>query len=197
MTFTFLHPHRQVAARTADFLSAPAHFGPEYTYFSKQYGRIKMRPIRPDDEQRMIRFHEGLSEENIYLRYFEYISLDTRTLHERLAKVCTIGANSYAIVAETPATGRSPAEIIAIGRLTMKEIPRVASFAMLIRNTTDKDIPRELLRRLITVARAYGFRLLHGELLKSDRATLALCESFGFTTQALGEDGIVYVSYPL
>ena len=32
----------------------------------------------------MVRFHESLSEESVYMRYFHTMNLDQRTAHERL-----------------------------------------------------------------------------------------------------------------
>jgi acetyltransferase len=46
--------------------------------------RVRVRPIRPEDEPLMVRFHETLSEQSVYMRYFHMMKLDQRTAHERL-----------------------------------------------------------------------------------------------------------------
>lgn len=186
----------KVTLHPVDFASAPSHFNPDGTYVCKEHGRVKLRPIHPDDEPRMVRFHEGLSEESVYLRYFEHISLDTRTLHERLARVCANTPDSFALVAEGR-TGHEPLEILAVGRLTTTEIPRVASFALLMSDTAGKGLTREMLHRLIVIARAYGFHTLSGELLTGDHDTVNLCRTFGFTMYTANEEGVVHVNYPL
>ena len=43
---------------------------------------ILIRPIRPEDEPMIARFHEGLSERSVYLRYFHLIDLDRRISHQ-------------------------------------------------------------------------------------------------------------------
>lgn len=198
MNLQSLHPSNNRIAGTPDFLSKPRHFDFEQTLFHKDCGRIKLRPICPDDEARMIQFHEGLSEESIYLRYFEHISLDTRTLHERLARVCANSQDSFAIVAERRGMNPHRHEILAVGRLTTTETPGVASFAMLMGDEVQEtEIPRDLFKRLIVIARAYGFHTLSGELLVADHDTLNLCRNFGFTLHTVPEDGIVQVSCPL
>lgn len=198
MNIHLLHPTRNRTAGTPGFLVAPRHCNLEHTVYLKEYGRIKFRPIHSEDEGRMIRFHETLSEESIYLRYFEHISLDTRTLHERLRRVCANTAESFAIVAEKRGTVREPAEILAVGRLTITETPDVAAFAILVSDAAQgTELPREMLKRLITLARAYGFSTLTGELLVADYDTLDLCKNFGFELHTVPEDGIVRVSYPL
>ena len=60
-----------------------------------------IRPIRPEDEPLMVRFHESLSEESVYMRYFHMMNLDQRTAHERLTRICFIDYDrEMALVAE-------------------------------------------------------------------------------------------------
>jgi acetyltransferase len=198
MNIHTLQPTRNKTASPLNLTDVAGKFNPELTLNLKQFGRVKLRPIRADDEARMTRFHETLSEETIYLRYFEHISLDTRTLHERLTKVCTNTPDSYAIVAERQETSTYPSEIVAVGRLTTTEMPATASFAMLMGDSLlDGELPLALLKRLIEIARAHGFQILTGELLVADHDTLTICRSFGFELQTIPEDGLVRVSYIL
>jgi len=198
VNINLLHPAGNRTAGTPDFMTEIPHFDLEQKVSLKAYGQVKFRPIRADDEQCMIRFHESLSEESIYLRYFEHISLDTRTLHERLARVCTNTTDSYAIVAELHETTKHPTEILAVGRLTTTESPTDASFAMLMaEKDQDTDLPRELLKRVIEIARVHGFKTLTGELLVSDHDTLTVCRDFGFELQTVPEGGMVLVNYKL
>jgi acetyltransferase len=87
--------------------------------------RVRVRPIRPEDEPLMVRFHESLSEQSVYMRYFHMMKLDQRTAHERLTRICFIDYDrEMALVAErtdprpgsarswaspaSPATGPTP-----------------------------------------------------------------------------------------
>ena len=49
-----------------------------------------IRPIRPEDEPLMIRFHETLSDQTVYFRYFAMIRLSQRISHERLSRICFV-----------------------------------------------------------------------------------------------------------
>jgi acetyltransferase len=49
-----------------------------------------IRPIRPEDEPLMVKFHETLSDRSIYYRYFHYMKLSQRIAHERLTRICFI-----------------------------------------------------------------------------------------------------------
>ncbi len=75
---------------------------------------VVIRPIRPEDEPAIARFHEQLSERSVYLRYFHLIDLDRRVSHDRLLRICF---NDYdrdiALVAEhreRDSRGRPPAQ---------------------------------------------------------------------------------------
>ena len=94
---------------------------------------VVIRPIRPEDEPLMVKFHGTLSEQSVYLRYFHMEKLDSRVAHERLVKKCFINYESeMALVADwqNPSTGEH--QILAVGRMT--KIPDVceAEVAVLV-----------------------------------------------------------------
>ena len=164
----------------------------------KGFGSLKIRPIQLDDEEEMIRFHQSISEESIYMRYFEYLGLDQRTSHDRLIRICRNTGESYAIVMEASAPPHRQESILAVGRITTTDKPYVATFDTLI--TTEKKAPqlaKVLLKRLVILARAFGFQTLTGELLVADHDALNLCRALGFSLQTLPEDGLVRVTHEL
>jgi acetyltransferase len=179
-----------------NFAVAPANFALEHALSSKGVGRVLLRPISNTDETAMIEFHESISEESIYLRYFEHISLDTRTLHERLARVCTNTPDSFALVAQEVAGGHP--RILAVGRLTTTDKPGQASFGLLVSDAAqDTELPHDLLKRLMELARAQGFQTLAGELLVADHDGLNVCRSLHFDLHTVPEDGLVRVTCKL
>jgi len=184
--------------RPPDFGGRPRRINLEQIAAVKGYGKLNLRPIRLDDEEEMIRFHQAISEESIYLRYFEYLGLDRRTAHNRLVRICSNTPDSYAIVVEHPAAPHHPAAILAVGRLTKTSEPYAASFDLLIVDD-QKAVPlgKVLLQRLIKLARAFGFHVLTGELLVADHDTLNLCRALGFSLQSLPPDGLVRVTLDL
>ena len=73
----------------------------------KDQAPVTIRPIRPEDEPLLVKFHETLSGESVYHRYFSALNLSQRITHERLTRICF---NDYdreiALVAELkPAKG--------------------------------------------------------------------------------------------
>jgi acetyltransferase len=51
---------------------------------------IIIRPIRPEDEPLMVKFHGTLSKETVFFRYFAQQKLELRVAHERLTRICFI-----------------------------------------------------------------------------------------------------------
>lgn len=188
-------PHR---LQFPDFGGTPKRINLSRIEIVKGLGRLRLRPIQLEDEPEMVRFHERISEESVYMRYFEYLGLDRRTNHDRLVRNCTNTPESFALVAEhVPAEGE-PAQILAVGRLTKTVEPYAASFDTLIADKThERAIRNLLLGRLITFAHSFGFQTLIGELLVVDHDTLNLCRKVGFSLQTLPEDGLVRVMLDL
>ena len=166
----------------------------EVTGFSK----LKIRPIRLDDESKMVEFHRYISPKSICLRYFSYLGLDRRTSHDRLVRVCTNTAEVYSIVIEQPAHPRTKVNILAVGRLFKTPEPYVAMFDILIGD--EANIPKLaaiLLNRLINLGRAFRFQILAGKVLGIDQDAINLCRSLDFAVQNITEEGIVQVVFRL
>ena len=198
MNTTLTSPSAPPATRLPDFGGRPRRINLDQIVAVKGHGKLYIRPIRLDDEQEMIRFHENISEESIYMRYFEYLGLDRRTSHERLVRICTNTPESYAIVVERPATLHRPAAILAVGRLTKTSEPDVAAFdTLMIDEEKAPQLGKVLLKRLIKLAHAFGFRVLTGELLVADHDALNVCRALGFTLHTFPQDGVVQVMLDL
>lgn len=164
----------------------------------KEFGRLLLRPMTPRDERLMVKFHETLSEETIYQRYFEHICLESRTRHERLARICTNDDDSFALVAVAPAGRENPAVIWGVGRLSRTENSSGAEFALLVDDRAQgRGIGSALMKRLMLLARACGFRQLTGEVLTANHEMLGVCRHFGFSLRTVASDGLVEVRLDL
>ncbi|MCB9785031.1 MAG: bifunctional acetate--CoA ligase family protein/GNAT family N-acetyltransferase, partial [Candidatus Omnitrophica bacterium] len=100
----------------------------------KQGKEITFRPIRPEDEPLVVKFHETISERSVYLRYFHPLPYDQRVTHERLARICFIDYNRQ-VVLVAEAEGEDGTEIRGIGRLNHVPNTEDAEFALLISDT--------------------------------------------------------------
>ena len=48
---------------------------------------MTIRPVRPEDEPALVRFHETLSDRSVYMRYLQPLLLSLRVAHSRLARI--------------------------------------------------------------------------------------------------------------
>ena len=154
---------------------------------------ILIRPIRPEDEPLMVRFHATLSERSVYLRYFHLSSLDYRVSHERLRRICFVDYDrEIALVAELRNPVNEESEILAVGRLAKADRANEAEFAILIGDRFQHHgLGTEMLRRLIEIARAEKLRKVTADILPENHHMLSLCKALGFHLRYSTEDRVI------
>ncbi|WP_263786112.1 bifunctional acetate--CoA ligase family protein/GNAT family N-acetyltransferase [Salinibacter grassmerensis] len=142
---------------------------------------VTIRPIRPEDEPKLVTFHERLSERSVYLRYANLMKLEQRVAHDRLARICFIDYDrEMALVAERP-TDDGENRIIGVGRLTQQPGRNEAEFAMLVIDEYQGEgIGTELLRRLVEVGENEGLDRITADILQQNHAMQRVCEKLGF-----------------
>jgi acetyltransferase len=187
-------PASQTEKPIPDFSRRPYRIHLEQIVEVSGFSKLKLRSIRLDDESKLVEFHRCISPKSIFLRFFGYLGLDRRTSHERLVRVCTNTADVYSIVIEQPVHPRRPVTILAVGRLVRTPEPYVALFDILIGN--EAHIPKLaaiLLKRLISLGRAFRFQILAAKVLSIDKDAIDLCRSLNFAVQNTTEEGIAQV----
>jgi acetyltransferase len=165
----------------------------------KDGAEVVIRPIRPEDEPLMARFHEPLSERSVYLRYFYPMKLSQRIEHERLSRISFIDYDrEMALVAErqNPETGQP--EIIAAGRLIKIYGTDDAEYAILVQDAYQRQgLGTELLRRLLDVGRKEGVKQIFGSILNDNTDMLGVTEHLGFKLQGQPKNGVMRVGIEL
>jgi acetyltransferase len=153
---------------------------------------IRIRPIRPEDEPLMIKFHEKLSERSVYLRYFQPLKLTQRVAHERLSRICFIDYDrEMLLVAERPDKDGNP-EILAVGRMSKLHGLNEAELAAVATDDAQhKGLGTELYRRLVDLARQEGIGKLVSNMLPENREMRAICERLGFKMKSNLEDNMI------
>jgi acetyltransferase len=154
---------------------------------------VTIRPIRPDDEPMMIRFHEGLSDLSVYLRYFHVLGLAQRTAHERLARICGAdGEREIVIVAEGREPERGEPAILGVARLEPGQDPGRAEFAVIVADSAQGvGVGFALMTRLIEFARASGVSHLRADVLAANAAMRRLCARLGIPITPTNDPHIV------
>jgi acetyltransferase len=154
---------------------------------------ILFRPIRAEDEGLMATFHQTLSDETVYSRYFHMENLSMRVAHERLVRKCFADFDrEMALVAERVIPDASRHELVAVGRLAKDRATNSTEVAILVSdNHQHRGLGTELLRRLIQVARGEGVREITASILPGNTAMRSLANRFGFKTRQTDDPGLV------
>jgi acetyltransferase len=141
---------------------------------------VMIRPIRPEDEPLMVKFHETLSDRSVYLRYFGALSLKTRVAHERLVRICFGDYDrELALVAELK--GPAGPEIIGVGRMNRVHGTDDAEMAVLVTDQyQNRGLGAELTRRIIHVAREEGIKSVAAEMMADNLAMQVITKELGF-----------------
>lgn len=152
----------------------------------KDATEVTIRPIQPEDEPRMVRFHETLSERTVYFRYLQSLQLTQRVAHDRLTRICFIDYDrEIALVAERPDPQTGQPEILGVGRLQRISGTGDAEFAVVISDSAQgKGLGAELLRRIVDVAKREKVSRLTAEVHSENAAMLRLCGKLGFRIEA-------------
>jgi acetyltransferase len=144
---------------------------------------ITIRPIRPEDEPLLAKFHEMLSDRTVILRYMHPMQLIERVRHERLARICHCDYNrEITLVAEytDPETGEK--FILAASRLSKIHGENEARFTVLVADPYQGiGLGREMLDRIIQVAKAEKLELLHADITVDNHGFQKMVQSFGFS----------------
>jgi acetyltransferase len=149
---------------------------------------VTIRPIRPEDEPLLAKFHQGLSEQSVRLRYFSPLKLGQRVAHERLIRVCF---NDYdremALVAI-----RGDSEVIGIGRLSKVHWQNEAEFSMLISDAWhNRGLGTQLLKMLVQVGRDEKLGCVTARILPENLEMQRIAQKLGFKLERMLDEPLV------
>lgn len=143
--------------------------------------RFKIRPMRPEDEPMVVKFHYTLSEESVRNRYFGPFRLDVRTSHERLVRVCQNDYDRDIALAAILEKKGQPSQIMGVGRLSGLH-SKDPEFSLIITDTMQhQGLGSKLLQSLIEIARCEKARSIQADILSDNRTMQHLCQRMGFT----------------
>jgi acetyltransferase len=159
---------------------------------------ISIRPIRPEDEPLLVQFHKSLSDRTVYSRYAQFLSLDQRSAHERLSRVCFVDYDrEIALVAvrDNPADARQ--QIIAVARQVRPANRDDAEIALVVSDAFQcQGIGTRLMEQLIQVARQEQIARLIAYIRVDNSAMRRLCEKFEFSVTEDGDMVVASLSVP-
>jgi len=148
---------------------------------------VTIRPIRPEDEPLVVHFHQTLSKRSVSHRFGKELTLDDRTDHKRLARVC---CNDYdreiALVVDRLVPDLNEHEILGIGRLAKIAGSNDAELYLVVSDEwQSQHLGTRLVELLLEVARAEKYSRVISRFLADNTAMKYLLEKACFTVAAM------------
>ncbi|MFH8366564.1 GNAT family N-acetyltransferase [Streptomyces sp. NPDC018031] len=198
-------------ASDPDRHSYPAHW--EADVVLRDGGTAQIRPITPDDAQRLVSFYEHVSDESKYYRFFApYPRLSDRDVHrfthhdyvDRVGLAATIGDEFIATVRYDriderglPVSSRRNPDGGG-GRGPDRPPPDEAEVAFLVQDAHQgRGVASALLEHIAAVARERGIRRFAAEVLPANTKMIKVFTDAGYTQQRSFEDGVVRLEFDL
>jgi acyl-CoA synthetase (NDP forming)/GNAT superfamily N-acetyltransferase len=180
----------------------PAHW--EADVVLRDGGTALIRPITPDDAQRLVEFYERVSDESKYYRFFSpYPRLSDRDVRrfthhdyvDRVGLAATVGGEFIATVRydRVDAHGRATtADASTEGR------PSQAEVAFLVRDDQQgRGVASALLEHIAAVARERGIERFAADVLPANSKMIKVFTDAGYTQHRSFEDGSVHLTLDL
>jgi acetyltransferase len=155
---------------------------------------VTVRAMRPEDEPLIIAMHARHSERTIRMRYFSLVKTLSR---DSLIRLCHLDYDREMALAAVRKDGAGEL-MLGVSRYYLHPETGDAEFALIVSDAHQRlGLGRQLLQRLIEVARERGVKRLVGLVLAENEPMLALTASMGFTPPAPLEEGVVRVELSL
>jgi acetyltransferase len=162
------------------------------TWEAKDRTKVTIRPILPEDEALLVKFHQVLSEESVLMRYLKPMMLQERVMHERLARLSHVDYDrEIALVAETTDDQGEPL-IMGIIRLSRIHATNEARLSILVGDPYQGiGLGGELVRRAVEVAKSEGMSRLSAVLTADNQRMINIFEKLGFIVQPIENERLL------
>ncbi|MEI7744800.1 MAG: bifunctional acetate--CoA ligase family protein/GNAT family N-acetyltransferase, partial [Chloroflexota bacterium] len=146
---------------------------------------LTVRPVRPEDEPAVVKFHGGLTAMTVVARYGTNRPLSERTDHERLTRICFADYDrQFALVAEIAAPGESEGDIIGMARMNRVHATEDRHLTMVVADAWQRrGVGASLVRAAIAVARGEGVAHVVSELKRENLGMRELLTDEGFVLE--------------
>jgi acetyltransferase len=153
-----------------------------WPYESKNGELFTFRPVRPEDEPSMVKFHESLSDRSVFLRYLQPKILSERVAHERLARICHCDYDrEIMLVIEQTDKLTNEAIIVGAGRMSKLHGMDEARLVILISDCCQgMGLGRELTCRLVQMCREEKLSRALAFMTIDNHAMIHIFENLGF-----------------
>ncbi|WP_404816674.1 GNAT family N-acetyltransferase [Streptomyces thermolineatus] len=181
--------------QTSQERAYPVHW--EADVVLRDGGTAHVRPITPDDAERLVHFYSEVSDESKYYRFFApYPRLSDRDVHrfthhdyvDRVGLAALVNGEFIATVRydRTDGAGRSASD------------GAQAEVAFLVQDAHQgRGVASALLEHIAAVARERGIRRFVAEVLPANRKMIKVFTDAGYTQRRSFADGVVHLEFDL
>ena len=153
-------------------------------------GSARVRTARPDDAERLVAFHRGLSLETIHFRYFSALAKLPQRILDRFTRVNF--DRDMVLVAELGD------RIIALASYHGDGAPGVAEVAFVVADEHHgRGLATLMLEELAEVARERGVSRFRADTLSNNRDMLRVFADAGFELDRASDLGVVHLGFPV
>lgn len=162
------------------------------TWNAKDRTKVTIRPILPEDEALLVKFHQVLSDRTVFMRYLQPMMLQQRVMHERLARICHVDYDrEIALVAEK-IDDNGEQNIMGVVRLSRMHGTNEARLSVLVGDPYQGiGLGAELIHRAVSVARSEKMSRLSAVLTTDNQTMLHIFEKAGFQIEPVDNDKLV------
>jgi acyl-CoA synthetase (NDP forming)/RimJ/RimL family protein N-acetyltransferase len=155
--------------------------------------RVRVRPIRPEDEALYPDFGACLDPEDVRLRFFAWIK---EASHAFIARLTQIDYSREMAFAALHATEE---KLLGVGRLAADPEMESGEFAIIVRSDMKgRGLGWGLMERLIAYGRSIGLKRITGEILRENTTMLRMCAALGFRLAEFpGDASLVHATLAL
>ena len=149
--------------------------------------RVPVRPIRPDDESKILELLQNVSKEDLRLRFFDSIKEFT---HEFVAKLTQLDYSRAMAFVALDETGDV---ILGVVRLHRDATYENGEFAILLRsNWKGRGLGWALMQLMIEYARSEGIKIISGQIMHENSVMLDMCRELGFEVKTDATERDIY-----
>ena len=164
----------------------------------KDHSQITIRPILPEDEPYLAKFHTTLSDRTVYMRYLHPMMLTERVLHERLARLCHCDYDREIALVAVDKNKDGEQRILGIGRLSKIHGVNEARLSVLVGDPFQgMGIGSQLVSRSVDVAKGEHMQRLTATITPDNQVMQHLFQKLGFSLEPTSDGKLVFAKIEL
>jgi acetyltransferase len=164
----------------------------------KDHSQITIRPILPEDEPYLAKFHTTLSDRTVYMRYLHPMMLTERVLHERLARLCHCDYDREIALVAVDKNKDGEQRILGVGRLSKIHGVNEARLSVLVGDPFQgMGIGSQLVSRSVDVAKGEHMHRLTATITPDNQVMQHLFQKLGFSLEPTSDGKLVFAKIEL